>query len=163
MEETMTLPVFQSPKLQPSDGDRRGLDPLRELAVLQQRMSQLTTTMLGIDPLAGTAGMWTPLADVTEADDTYLIEIEVPGVNRKDLTVEVSGTELRVTGEIVEKEKVGWLRHRTRRVGQFAYRTLLPDDIDTEHITADLADGVLAVRVPKTEAAKPRRITVNAA
>lgn len=158
----MTLPVLRSHQLQPGDGDGRGFDPLRELAALQQRTTQLMNTVLGTDVLAGTAGMWTPLADVTETDDAYLVEIEVPGVNRKDLTVEVAATQLRVTGEIVEKEKVGWLRHRTRRVGQFAYRTLLPADIDAEHITADLADGVLTVRVPKTEAARPRRVTVNA-
>jgi HSP20 family protein len=54
------------------------------------------------------------------------------------------------------------LRHRTRRVGRFAYRTTLPGDIDADRISADLADGVLTVRVPKIEAAKPRRITVNA-
>jgi HSP20 family protein len=161
MEETMTLPVLRPHPLQPADTDGRGFDPLRELAALHQRMSQLMTTMLGDDPLAGTATMWTPLADVTETDDAYFLDVEVPGVNRKNLTVEVAGTELRVTGEIVEKEKIGWLRHRTRRVGQFAYRTLLPGDIDADHITADLTDGVLTVRVPKTEAAKPRRITVN--
>jgi len=161
MEETMTLPVLRSHR-PPADGDAPGFDPLRELTVLQQRMSQLMTTMLGADPLSGTIGRWTPPADVTESDEAYLVEIEVPGVDRKHLTVEVAGPELRVTGEIVEKEKVGWLRHRTRRVGQFAYRTLLPGDIDTERISADLADGVLTVRVPKTEAAKPRRITVNA-
>jgi len=164
----MTLPVLRSRPLQHSDGDGdgRGFDPFHELAVLQQRMGQLMTAMLGTDRLTGTGllgrGMWTPLADVTETDDAYLVEIDVPGVNRKDLTVEIAGTELRVAGEIVEKEKVGWLRRRTRRVGQFAYRTTLPADIDADHVTADLADGVLAVRVPKTEAAKPRRITVNA-
>jgi HSP20 family protein len=134
---------------------------LRELAQLHQRMSQLMSTALGTDLLSGTAQGWTPLADVTETDDAYVVEIEVPGVDRKDLTVEAVGGELRVSGEIVEKEKVGWLRHRTRHVGQFAYRTTLPADIDTDDISADLADGVLTVRVPKTEAAKPRRISVN--
>jgi HSP20 family protein len=119
------------------------------------------STALGTDLLSGTAQGWTPLADVTETDDAYVVEIEVPGVDRKDLTVEAVGGELRVSGEIVEKEKVGWLRHRTRHVGQFAYRTTLPADIDTDDISADLADGVLTVRVPKTEAAKPRRISVN--
>ncbi|MFI6071605.1 Hsp20/alpha crystallin family protein [Actinoplanes sp. NPDC051343] len=111
----------------------------------------------GPRPAAGPAGR-----PVTETDDAYLVEIDLPGVERKDLTVEVAGDELRVSGEIVEKEKVGWLRHRTRRVGQFSYRTLLPGGIDAEHISADLADGVLSVRVPKSETAKPRRITVNA-
>jgi len=155
----MSLPVLRSTPL--PDGNGSAMDPLRELAQLHQRMSQLMGAALGADLLSATAPGWTPLADITETDDAYLVEIEVPGVHRKDLTVEVAGGELRVSGEIVEKEKVGWLRHRTRRAGQFAYRTTLPGDIDTEQVSADLADGVLTVRLPKTEAARPRRITVN--
>ncbi len=151
----MTLPVLRSPNGTPP------WDPMRELDQLQQRMTQLIGTMLGSagDPATGA---WTPLADVSETDDAYLVEIELPGVDRKDLSVEVAANELRIGGEIVEKERVGWLRHRTRRVGRFAYRTTLPGDIDADRISADLAGGVLTVRVPKTEAAKPRRITVNA-
>lgn len=158
----MTLPVLRPHPLQPTDIHGRGLDPIRELAALQQRLTELMSALLRTDVLSGKGGMWTPMADVTETDDAYLVEIDVPGVKRKDLTVEVAGTELRVTGEITEKEKVGWLRHRTRHVGEFAYRTLLPADIDADHVSADLADGVLTVRVPKTEAAKPRRIAINA-
>jgi HSP20 family protein len=167
LEDTMTLPVLRSHQPQRADGHGRTVDPLRELAALQHRMSLLMHNMLGApfsaDLLPSATGSWTPLADVRETEDGYLVEIDVPGVKRKDLTVEIAGTELRVTGEIVEKEKVGWLRHRTRRVGQFSYHTQLPADIDAEHISADLVDGVLTVRVPKTEAAKPRRITINAA
>ena len=153
----MTLPVLRT---QNPPAPVAGLDPLREIAQLHQRMNQLFTTMLGDLPSL-TTGAWTPLADVTETDDAYLVEIDVPGVDRRHLTVEVTGTTLRVHGEIVEKEKVGWLRHRTRRVGQFSYHTQLPGDIDAEHISADLADGVLTVRVPKTEATRPRRIPVT--
>ena len=156
----MTLPVLR-PTARPADAFA-GIDPLREFAQLHQRMNQLMSSVLGAEPFAATAQGWTPPADVTETDDAYLVEIEVPGVDRKNLTVEVGGGELRVDGEIVEKEKVGWLRHRTRRVGRFAYRTTLPAGIDTDHIGADLADGVLTVRLPKTEAARRRRITVNA-
>jgi HSP20 family protein len=155
----MTLPVLRST---PSAG-APAVYPLREFAQLQQWMTDLLSTDLGSGPLAGAAHGWTPAADVTETDDAYLVEIELPGVGRKDLSVEVAGDQLQVSGEIVEKEKVGWLRRRTRRVGRFSYQTLLPGGIDAEHISADLADGVLAVRVPKTEAAKPRRITINAA
>lgn len=157
----MTLPVLRTADLRPTY-DGRQSDPLRELEQLQQRMTQLMSMLLGADPLTGTAGTWTPLADMTETDDAYLVEIEVPGVKRNDLTVEIAANELRITGEIVEKERVGWLRHRTRRVGRFAYRTLLPGDIDADHISANLADGVLTVKIPKIDAAKPRRITVNA-
>lgn len=156
----MTLPVLRSTN---AAGTPAVYEPLREFAQLQQRMTDLLSTVLDGSPFgSGTGAGWTPLADVTETDDAYLVEIDLPGVDRKDLTVEVAGDQLRVTGEIVEKEKVGWLRHRTRRVGQFTYQTLLPGGIDTEHISADLADGVLSVRVPKTETAKPHRITVNA-
>lgn len=153
----MTLPVLRS---NPSTNAPVVYEPLREFAQLQQRMTDLMSAVLNGSPLPGTG--WTPLADVTETDDAYLVEIDLPGVNRKDLTLEIAGDQLRVSGEIVEKEKVGWLRHRTRRVGQFQYQTLLPQGIDTDHISADLADGVLSVRVPKSETAKPRRITVNA-
>ena len=151
----MTLPVLRT-----ANGTGQ-IDPLRELAELQQRMTQLITSGLGAD-LPATTGAFTPLADVTETDDAYLVEIDLPGVRRKDIAVEIAGTELGITGEIVEREKIGWLRHRTRRIGRFAYRTVLPGDIDAENVSADLADGVLTVRVPKSEAAKPRRITINA-
>ncbi|MEV4279733.1 Hsp20/alpha crystallin family protein [Actinoplanes xinjiangensis] len=151
----MTLPVLRS---QNPPATAAGVEPLRELASLHR----LVTTMLGALPFPA-ARAWTPPADVTETDDAYLVEIDVPGVDRKHLTVEITGTVLRVHGEIVEKEKIGWLRHRTRRVGRFAHHTRLPGDIDDEHVSADLAGGVLTVRVPKTEAARPRRIPVNAA
>ena len=160
----MTLPALRSQSGQPSQ-DTRQYDALHELEQLRQRLNQLVASILDSPPLGSSFvgdGAWTPLADLTETNDAYLVEIELPGVNRKDLTVELAGNELRVSGEFVEKEKAGWLRHRTRRVGQFAYHTLLPAGLDTDHVTADLADGVLTVRVPKTEAAKPRRITVNA-
>lgn len=152
----MTLPVLRSTQY-----PDHYLPALREFAQLHQRMSQLMTTAFGGDLSPATAQGWTPLADITETDDAYRVDIDVPGVHRKDLTVEVTGDELRVSGEIVEKERIGWLRHRTRHVGQFTYHTTLPADIDADQIGADLADGVLTVRLPKTEAAKPRRITVN--
>ena len=90
-----------------------------------------------------------------------------------DVNVEVSGNELRVTGEVKQdaegkeaegketegKETEGKpLRHRQ---GRFAYRTTLPADADTEHIDAQLADGILTVRVPKTAQSRSRQIEVK--
>lgn len=77
------------------------------------------------------------------------------------MKVETTGTELRITGELKERERTGWLRSRTRRVGHFEYRTTLPQEIDVDGISAELADGVLTVRVPKSEEVKPRRIQVT--
>lgn len=64
-------------------------------------------------------------------------------------------------GEIEEKERTGVLRHRTRRTGRFDCRVTLPQDTDEEHISAELADGVLTVTVPKAQKAKPRRIEIT--
>jgi len=66
-----------------------------------------------------------------------------------------------VHGEIKERERVGILRRRTRRTGQFDYRVRLPGDVDEEGIEASLEGGVLTVRVPKSERARRRRIEVK--
>ncbi|HEV2088430.1 MAG TPA: Hsp20/alpha crystallin family protein, partial [Cryptosporangiaceae bacterium] len=147
----MSLPVTRTP----SPVGR--WDPLREFDDLQQRMNQLVTSVFGGTGNGGSEPQWTPFADLTESEDAYLVEVELPGVKREDISVEVRGNELCIAGELKEKERVGWLRSRTRRVGHFEYRTLLPRRIDSDHISAELTQGVLSVRVPKSEADKPKR------
>ena len=104
---------------------------------------------------------FTPLADVEETDDAYVIEVEVPGVDKKDIDISVAGRRVTISGERKEKERVGILRRRTRSVGQFEYDIQLPGDIDEDGVTASLADGVLSVRVPKASTDRARRITVK--
>ncbi|WP_051796044.1 Hsp20/alpha crystallin family protein [Kibdelosporangium aridum] len=65
---------------------------------------------------------------------------------------------LTITGELKETEREGLFRRRT---GHFEYRTTLPRNVDTDKIDARLASGVLTVRIPKAEAAKPRRIEIS--
>jgi HSP20 family protein len=104
---------------------------------------------------------WAPLTDVTETDTDYVVELDVPGVQREDITVDLKGTQLSVTGELKEREREGLFRHRTRRTGKFSYRITLPRNLDADNVEAKLADGVLTVRVPKSEAVKPRRIEIT--
>jgi HSP20 family protein len=131
-------------------------DPLKELDDLHERMDQLLQGA-GIRP----DGMWTPLVDIEETDDTWLVEAELPGVKTDDITVEVHGSELSISGEIKERERKGILRRRTRRTGRFDYRVTLPGDADSDKVDAELHDGVLTVSVPKSERAKPHRIEVK--
>ncbi|HEV7529067.1 MAG TPA: Hsp20/alpha crystallin family protein [Solirubrobacteraceae bacterium] len=115
-------------------------------------------------PLAtGSGGTWMPLADIEETDDAWIVEADLPNVDRKDVNVELRDSELIITGEIKEKERQGVLRRRARRTGEFEYRVTLPGKADAEGIEANLHDGVLTVRVPKSEAERPRRIEVKAA
>lgn len=112
---------------------------------------------------AAPAVAWTPLADVTESDDSFRIEIELPGVKSKDIDIEANGQELVVTGEIKEKERKGVLRRSTRRTGSFEYRLRLPGEVDTDKINAQMSDGVLSITVPKADVAKPRHVEIREA
>ena len=146
----MTLPVRSRPRAV------AGWDPFRELDELTQRVNSLWEA-----DLTGDLHGWAPLADVEETDDAYVIEIDLPGVQREDIDIQLTDRQLTVSGEIKEKERTGILRRRTRRVGQFQYSVTLPADVDADEVTAHLDDGVLTVRVAKPEQAKPRRIEIS--
>ncbi len=104
---------------------------------------------------------FTPLADVEETGDAYQVEIELPGVKKSDLDVEIAGRRLIVTGERKERERVGILRKRERTVGRFHYEVTLPGDVEDAGVEATLDEGVLTVRVPKPERDRPRRIELR--
>ncbi len=104
---------------------------------------------------------FTPLADVEETDEAYVVEVELPGVNREDIDIEIAGRRVSVRGERKEKERVGILRRRERTVGSFAYEVTLPGDVVEDGVEAHLNDGVLHVRVPKPERERPRRIEIR--
>ncbi|MGV9933952.1 Hsp20/alpha crystallin family protein [Streptomyces olivaceoviridis] len=125
---------------------------------LFERMNRFLEQAAGAMP---SVRAFSPLADLHETDDTYVVEAELPGIKRDDIDVEVSERELRITGEYKEREREGVLRRSTRRTGHFEYRTLLPADVKAEEITATLADGVLTVTVPKAQAAKPHHIEIT--
>jgi HSP20 family protein len=137
--------------------------PRAEFAELLEQMGRLITEF--DRALAGAFGdrngAWRPAADVEETDEAYLVELELPGVKREDVTVEFGGGELSVTGEVKKKERIGFLRTRTRPVGHFDYRVQLPAEVQEDQVSASLSDGVLIVRVPKTEKARRRRIIIN--
>lgn len=98
------------------------------------------------------------MVETDEANDAYLVRAELPGMKRDDVNVEISGNELRIAGEVKEEAVDKTLR---RRQGNFAYRTTMPADAEPEKIDAQLADGVLTVRMPKAAQARARRIEVT--
>ncbi|KZB84315.1 Hsp20/alpha crystallin family protein [Amycolatopsis regifaucium] len=115
---------------------------------------------LELEDLHRWMGRWSPAAAVRETDDAYLVEMELPGFKRRDVTVEVTGSEVAVRGTAGRR---GLFRRRTSRTRDFVYRTTLPDGVNTDAVSATLAKGVLTVRVPKREFARRRRIPVHSA
>ena len=147
-----------APPARTEHADPATRDPLAEFRSIVSQLSRFPDSWGELVPQPSG---FTPLADVEETDDSYLIEVELPGVDKKDIDISVAGRRLTISGERKEKERVGILRRRTRSVGRFEYDIQLPGDIDEDGVTASLADGVLSVRVPKASTDRARRITVK--
>jgi HSP20 family protein len=132
--------------------------PLRGFEDIYSEFDRLVQSLMG-----GQAGesAWMPAADVSETEAAYVIEIELPGVRREDVDVELDGNELIVSGELKERSREGLLRRRTRRIGNFEYRVVLPGDLRADDVEASLAYGVLTVHVPKAQATKHNKIEVS--
>ena len=137
------------------------VDPSREFEDIYDRMGQLMSFAFGDLGLARPGNApWSPLAEVSETDDAYLVHVELPGIRKDQVDVQLVDRELVISGDIKESEN-GRRRRSSRRTGRFEYRTYLPGDVKADQVSAQLADGVLTVTVPKSEATKPRRIEVK--
>jgi HSP20 family protein len=136
--------------------------PMSEFDLLNERMRRILEQTFG--GLASTEAekAWLPLVDIEEEDDAYVLEADLPGVKRGDVKIEQIGNELLISGEFKERQRKGVIRRQTRRVGKFAYRVALPEQIDAEKIEAKLDNGVLAVRVPQSQRAQRRSIEIKA-
>src|SRR4051812_12797852 len=152
----MPLPVRRR---DPSPQRGQRWEPFRELEQLQEATAQLLENVWSGTGLVD-AAVWTPLVDIEETDDAWIVEAELPGVDRDDVSVEVRESELVITGEIKERERKGILRRRSRPTGRFEYRVTLPGPVDAEGVEATMGNGVLTVRVPKPKQARPHRIEV---
>lgn len=99
---------------------------------------------------------WIPPVDIYETEDSYILTAELPGVEQKDVKIEVTGSELAIRGE----RRIGppcaeENYHRLETVrGRFLRTFTLPNKLNSEAITANLKDGVLEVRLPKAAAGR---------
>ncbi len=141
-------------------------NPFREMEDLQHRIF----TNLGLTPARTADGKetmtvseWTPLVDITEDEKEYLIKAELPEVNKDAVKVTVENGILTITGERrFEKEEKGKRYHRIERAyGSFLRTFVIPDDADDAKVNADFKDGLLTVRLAKSEKAKPKSIEVK--
>jgi HSP20 family protein len=135
--------------------------PWQELENMNRQLSHL----LDDSPLStlGTAEQWAPHVDIRETDDALLVQAELPGIDKKDVHLEVKDGVLTLSGERryekdVKEENV----HRVERAyGSFSRSFSLPTNIDTGKVDANMENGVLEVRLPKRESAKPKAIAIH--
>jgi len=105
-----------------------------------------------------------PNVDIIEGKDDFRIKADLPGIDRKDIKVEVENGVLSIRGEKkeekVEREKNHYC-HLERSYGSFRRSFKLPENVASEHVDAKYANGVLELTLKKTEAAKPKAIEVK--
>ena len=137
-------------------------DPLKELLDLQERMNRLFNETLSrgdADDSGLLAPSWAPAADVFDTPEAYLLEIELPGLARDSIDVQVKGRELTVRGERHPAGGRSATFHRLeRQYGPFARSFRFDVDIDAEGVRAEIRDGLLNLIVPKVEPRAKRRV-----
>ncbi len=106
---------------------------------------------------------FSPALDVVENDDGFLVSVDLPGVDKKDLEISVADNVLTIKGEKKdhrEKSNGKYFRKESWE-GSFQRTLSLPHGVDADKIEAKMRDGVLAVSLPKREEAKPKQIAVD--
>jgi len=139
-------------------------DPFRDLNLLQDRMNRLFEdagrTWRTDEPAATTT--WSPSVDIFETEGEIVVKAELPGMDRKDIQLNLENNVLSLRGERkFTKETKDENYHRIERsYGVFSRSFSIPATVDEEKIRADFKDGVLKIMLPKKEHAKPKQIKI---
>ena len=130
--------------------------PFTELDPIERRMRRWLEDF-------GFAPLLVPPTDIYETEDEYVVELEVPGFDEKELTVEVIDHTLAIRGERakVKEETTKEFTLHERLARQFERRFVLPVEADTNDMKAVFAKGVLEVHTPKAPVAKPRKVAIT--
>ena len=114
-------------------------------------------------PARRSLSKWHPAVDVLESKDAYLVRAELPGMKKEDIKVEVKDGNLVLSGEMKSEKPADGVeyRHVERVAAKFWRSFTLPETAKQDGIGASYKDGILEIRVPKAEQAKPRQIEVS--
>ena len=146
----------------------RWSDPLRELAHLQDRINRVFGGAQGLpgDESVMTSGAWVPPVDIYQnGDHEIVLSAELPDMTREDIDITIDEGMLAITGEkkLASDVKEDRFHRIERSYGAFSRSFSLPQSVDASRISAEYRNGVLTVRLPLREEAKPRQIKVEVA
>jgi len=142
------------------------LDPFRDMVTLREKMDRLFEDSIikgrgKEEELTVTA--WTPSVDIYETEDNLVIKAEIPGVDKKDVSIEVKDNTLKISGERkLEKDIKDENYHRLEcSYGSFRRIFALPTSVDQEKISAKFKNGICEIILPKREEKKPKQIEIE--
>jgi len=138
-------------------------EPFRDI---QSEVNRLFDSFLG-RPTATATGtgsrVWMPVVDMYETNDDLVLNFEIPGVREKDISLSITGDLLTVRGErqFRQELKDDHTYHIERAYGKFERTVQLPMPVQAGRVTATFRDGVLEVKLPKTEEVRPKEIKID--
>ena len=154
-------------KWQPRTQSVNRWDPLAEMADLQRWFDQGFGDFFGRTPLgmASVESAWSPVVNVHETKDQFLVKAELPGLKQEEIEVSIEDDTLTLKGERKRETEVNENEyHRIERsYGTFQRSIVLPASVDASGVKASYKDGVLEIQLPKKEEAKPKAIKVEVA
>jgi HSP20 family protein len=143
-------------------------NPIRDLVQLQDRINHVFNDAYGRGTEEGlmNSGTWIPPVDIYQSGEHELVlKAELPDMKREDIAITVDNNTLMIKGEkkITEEAKDEQFHRIERRYGSFSRSFVLPPTVDTTKVSAEYKNGVLSLKLPLRDEAKPRQIAVNVA
>jgi len=141
----------------------RNNEPMLREDRFEKQLSQLFDDFFEMKPSSLFETRWMPSIDVDEDENGIHVKAEIPGIEEKDLHVVIEQNMLTISGEKSEEKKSENKRYvvSERQFGSFYRSIALPEGIDANKITAKFKNGVLHIEIPRTEEAKPKKITID--
>lgn len=138
-------------------------NPFEEMERMSRQLDLLTNAMFGSAGLPFSSSGVFPAVNITEDVDKYYVRAELPGLKADEINLQVRGKNLSISGErkIQSEGKNATYHRREREEGSFSRIIVLPGDINADSVEANMVNGILTVAIDKSEAAKPKQITVN--
>lgn len=136
-------------------------EPFREMEDMFRQYSPFFARALRRN--GGEGLEWSPVADISETDQEYLIKAELPEVKKEDVKITLDNGVITIAGERrqeQEQKEANEIRVESF-YGTFSRSFALPENIDARAIQAETKDGVLKVRIPKTKIEAPRKIAIE--
>jgi len=142
-------------------------NPNRDMMSVRDEMSRVLNEVFArgaSDESAWVSGAWTPPVDIYETDEALVLKAELPGFSKDDISIELKENTLVIKGERKHEDEVkeGNYHRMERSYGAFQRAFMLPMTVDQEKVKASYKDGILELRLPKVQAAQPKRIAVSA-
>ncbi len=139
------------------------IDPFTQFLRTKNDFDRLIGPSLRAVSTSEQQGILTPAVDVSVTEESVRLEIDLPGIAKKDIEVQVEDRQLRVSAErtAADQPEASVYQRRERRTGVYRRTFTLPENVDSENLTARYRNGVLTLDLPKIPEAQPRTIRVQ--